>query len=302
MKLFQRGIRTMRGQWLMGSGLLILILSQSTCATDQKSCDGSQTPSPLAFPSELKEAQVCQQAWADYLKIKPQIVNSLGGKMTLIPFGELQMGNHEAPETVAAFAAEIGNVNSRPENYHDEYPVHTVMLTKPFLIGTCEVTRGEFRKFTDATGYLTDAEQDGLGGLGYNKVTQRVEQHPSFHWRNPGFEQTDDHPVVNVTWNDAVAFCGWLSQRESEHHRLPTEAEWEFACRAGTGSRIASGSLPNDLKHFANASDQSCQMIPGFTEYTGFCRFTDGYSFTAPTGTFKPNPSGLHDMHGNVWE
>lgn len=300
----------MRVPWLIGFGLLIVIVlfARRTDAMDQRSFESSQTPSSLTFPSGLafpsgtKEAQVCQQAWADYLKINSQIVNSLGGKMTLIPPGEFRMGNHEAPETAAAFAAEIGDVSSRPENYRDEYPVHAVILTQPFLIGTCEITRGEFQKFTDATGYKTDAERDGLGGLGYNKVTQRVEQHSSFHWRNTGFDQADDHPVVNVTWNDAVAFCNWISQRESKRYRLPTEAEWEFACRAGTVSRVAAGNLPNDLEHCVNAGDQSCQMVPGFTGYTGFCTFTDGYPFTAPAGTFRANPLGLHDMHGNAWE
>ncbi|TWT92839.1 formylglycine-generating enzyme family protein [Stieleria varia] len=97
-----------------------------------------------------------------------------------------------------------------------------------------------------------------------------------------GFEPapTDDHPVVNVSWNDAVAFCAWLSQKEGLTYRLPTEAEWEFSCRAGSDGRFAWG-------------DDATQLL----EY-GWC----GGSGTHPVGRKKPNAFGLFDMHGNVFE
>ena len=86
------------------------------------------------------------------------------------------------------------------------------------------------------------------GGWGYNPRTRtRCEDDArrSINWRNAGFPQTDEHPVVNVTWNDAVAFCQWLSRKEGRSYRLPTEAEWEYACRAGTTTRYPYGDDPD---------------------------------------------------------
>jgi formylglycine-generating enzyme required for sulfatase activity len=223
-------------------------------------------------------------------------------QLTLIPPGKFMMGNHETPETSAKFAAEIGDVNSRPENYRDEQPRHLVTITQAFYLSTFEVTRGEFRTFVRDTQYRTDAERDGKGGLGYSQLSRTVEQHPDFSWQNPGYKQTDDHPVVNVTWNDATEFCRWLSMRESKQYRLPTEAEWEYACRAGTGGRTTAGNIPAAMENEGNVGDISCQRIPGFSSYTGLFGFDDGHSFTAPVGQYRKNPFGLHDMHGNVWE
>ena len=110
-------------------------------------------------------------------------------------------------------------------------------ITRPFYLGVTEVTRGQFRRFVDDAGYQTEAEKDGKGGCGWNEETKKFEQNPRYTWQNPGFEQTDEHPVVNVSWNDAQAFIGWLSRKEGKTYRLPTEAEWEYACRAGTTTR-----------------------------------------------------------------
>ena len=261
-----------------------------------------QAPPVLKSPFAREEAQECQRAWSDFLKISSQTLNGIGQQLTLIPPGEFLMGNHELPEVSARFAAEIGDVNVLPENYEDEHPRHVVTILQPFYLGTFEVTRGEFRTFVDETNYSTEAERDGKGGLGYNKFSSRVEQHPAFNWQDPGYRQTDEHPVVNLTWNDATEFCRWLSLREKKRYRLPTEAEWEYACRAGSVGRTHAGDIPADLEHIANVGDVSCQTVPGFSQYTGFYRFDDGYAFTAPVGRYAKNPLGLHDMHGNVWE
>jgi formylglycine-generating enzyme required for sulfatase activity len=102
-------------------------------------------------------------------------------------------------------------------------------------------------------------------------------------WRWPGFDQTDDHPVVNVSWNDATAFCDWLSRQEGQEYRLPTEAEWEYACRAGTTTRFSFGdddtALGESAWYSANSGNQ-----------------------THPVGEKRPNAFGLYDMHGNIWE
>ena len=128
-----------------------------------------------------------------------------------------------------------------------------------------------------------------------------------------------DHPVVYVSWNDADEFCKWLSKKEGKTYRLPTEAEWEYACRAGTKTRYSFGDDPQELVRYANAADQDrkklcpgCNvMIPSFDasgKPTGkkipfpFLAGSDGFAWTAPVGKYKPNAFGLYDMHGNGWE
>ena len=111
-------------------------------------------------------------------------------------------------------------------------PQHRVWITRPFYLGVTEVTRGQFRRFVDETGYRTEAEKDGKGGWGWNEEAKTFEQDPKYTWRNPGFEQTDEHPVVNVSWNDAVAFVAWLSRKEGED--LP-------ACRPRRNGNMPAG-------------------------------------------------------------
>jgi len=97
------------------------------------------------------------------------------------------------------------------------------------------VTVGQFRAFVQETGYKTDAQADGRGGHGWNaKLNRFAGWFPRYTWRNPGWPQTGEDPVGNVSWNDAVKFCQWLSRKSGKLVRLPTEAEWEYACRAGT--------------------------------------------------------------------
>ncbi len=131
------------------------------------------------------------------------------------------------------------------------------------------------------TGYKTEPERDGKGGTGYGKPSWYS---PEFNWRNvPGLKQTDEHPVVNVTWNDALAFCKWLSTKEGKKYSLPTEAEWEFSCRAGSTETWSFGNN-RELLHL----------------YAWFGENPDHN--THPVGTLRANGFGLHDMHGNVEE
>ena len=107
-----------------------------------------------------------------------------------------------------------------------------------------------------------------------------------------------NHPVVNVSWNDAAAFCVWLSKKEGKKYRLPTEAEWEYACRAGTTTRYSFGNDPEGLVKYANSWDAG--VIEKWPAASNRLKGNDGYIFTAPVGSFLPNPFGLYDMHGNV--
>ena len=106
--------------------------------------------------------------------------------------------------------------------------------------------------------------------------------------------------MVNVSWNDAVAFCKWLSQKEGKTYRLPTEAQWEYACRAGTTTRYYSGDDPETLAKVANVADATFKAK--FPDWKSTIKASDGYVFTAPVGQFKPNAFGLYDMHGNAWQ
>jgi formylglycine-generating enzyme len=235
-----------------------------------------------------------------------KLAADLGGgvkmELVLIPAGEFMMGSTESAEdTVAFFSKTSGDNSLKADYFKDERPQHRVRITKPFYLGIYHVTRGQFRQFVADTGYKTDAEKGGKpGAYGWDPDKQKFGFNEKYSWRNAGFEQTDAHPVVNVSWKDAAEFCKWLSKKESKTYRLPTEAEWEYACRAGTTTRYYSGDDPETLATVGNVADAAAKAQ--FPDFTYTIKANDGYVFTAPVGKFKPNAFGLYDMHGNVWE
>jgi formylglycine-generating enzyme required for sulfatase activity len=179
--------------------------------------------------------------------------NSLGMKFIHISAGELMMGS---PETEISRAT-------------DE-TLHRVTIERPFYIGMYHVTRGQFAAFVQGRNYQTFAEK----------------ANDALTWRNPGFPQTDDHPVVCVTWNDAAEFIAWLNAKErtlGHHYRFATEAEWEYACRAGTSTIFNTGDTEEALTQGGWSSENS----------------DDG---THPVGSKAPNKWGLYDMHGSAWQ
>jgi formylglycine-generating enzyme required for sulfatase activity len=193
--------------------------------------------------------------------------NSIGMKLNLIPAGRFLMGSPE---------------NEPGRNPYDgaaEGPQHMVAISKPYHFGICPVTVGQFRAFVRSTNHVTDAEKNG-GARGVDYTTPRD---PARTSRTPGWLQTEDHPVVCINLKDAVAFCEWLSKQEGRTYRLPTEAEWEYACRAGTQTAFAFGSDARSLDQYAWLK-------------------TNAGGKTQPVGTLLPNTWGLYDMHGNVWQ
>ncbi|MET0621611.1 MAG: SUMF1/EgtB/PvdO family nonheme iron enzyme [Pyrinomonadaceae bacterium] len=197
-----------------------------------------------------------------------------------------------------------------------EMPVHTVRLGA-YYIDKYEVRRGAFKRFADAAGYKTTAEQKGVGkvvgpqGLGEVKGKS---------WRDPGFEQDDNHPVVLVSWDDAKAYAAWVGKS------LPTEAEWEKAATWDEsapadkkkrlhpwGNNAAAGrdsglAIPILVGNFADVNygalmpagvQKDYIMAPHFAG-----QYDDGYVYTAPVGKFLrgKSPYGVLDMEGNVWE
>lgn len=236
------------------------------------------------------------------------LVNSLGMRLVRIPAGAFDMGSDEPKARLHEAYPHVPE--SRFKDFEDEAPVHRVQITRPFYLGQHEVTVGQFERFLAASGHQPESVADGTGGYGYSRTYDqtRAEKADAFEgrkrdysWRNPGFAQDGDHPVVNVSWNDAVAMARWLSQTEGVRYRLPTEAEWEYACRAGTRSRYPNGDDPQGLARIANTFD--ADATPFWTRWQDMAlKAHDGFAFTAPVGRFEPNAFGLHDMLGNVWE
>ena len=216
-------------------------------------------------------------------KVASEIENAIGMKLAYIPAGKFMMGS---PDT------ETGR---RP----DEGPQHEVEITKGFHLAIHTVTLGEFRRFTAEEGYVTEAAKDGRGYFGYDETkNELLVRKPEYTWRDTGWPQTDRHPVVNVTWNDAKAFCAWLSRNEKKRYGLPSEAQWEYACRAGTTTSYWNGDDPEALAQVGNVEDAS--LMAKFPYRKSLIKASDGYIFTAPVGQFRKNGFGLFDMHGNV--
>jgi formylglycine-generating enzyme required for sulfatase activity len=208
--------------------------------------------------------------------------NSIGMKFAPIPGGEFLMGSPESDK----------------DALDNEKPQHRVRIS-PFLMQTREVTRGQFRRFVDETNYRVDSERDGKGGYGID-AAGNWKQDPAYSWLNPGFAQAEDHPVVNVSWNDAVAFAVWLSKKEGKIYRLPTESEWEYACRAGATTRYQHGDDTDGLVAVGNVADASARSK--FPDWTWSLAGNDGVVYTSAVGQYRANGFGLFDMHGNVWE
>ncbi|MCX6900055.1 MAG: SUMF1/EgtB/PvdO family nonheme iron enzyme [Verrucomicrobia bacterium] len=189
----------------------------------------------------------------------------LGGgvkmELALVPAGEFIMGSNDGP------------------GY--EKPVHKVRISAPFYMGKYEVTITQFKRFVAETQYQTEAERFNNGWMPTNGRWGPV---PGVNWRTPvQFTQVDDHPVCVVSWNDIQEFCKWASKQTGRIVRLPTEAQWEYACRAGTTTKFNTTDKDSELGEAAWFAANSGQR-------------------THPVGQKKPNAWGLYDMHGNLYE
>ena len=209
-------------------------------------------------------------------------------RMVVVPAGEFTMGS---PGSEAGRGV-------------DEGPQRLVSIAQPFALGRGEVTVAEFRRFADESGYRTEAERDtraqGCSGFIYADPAASGPGGPQVtSWRSPGLAQADSHPVLCVSWNDARAYAQWLSRKTGKRYRLPTEAEWEYAARAGGATARYWGEDPMQACRYANVADQSRFQTWSFGQKH---ECTDGHYFTAPAAGYSPNRFGLYDMLGNAWE
>jgi len=190
--------------------------------------------------------------------------SGVGPDLVLIPTGRFQMGSSDHEHKVAAKAGAQKTWLER------ELPAHWVGIEQSFALGRYPVTVGEWRAFVKATGWQSKMDVD---------------------WQQPGFAQDDRHPVVCVSWHDAQLYLQWLSEKTGQEYRLPSETEWEYACRAGSYTAFSFGD----------------QVTPEHANYDGHFTYNDGpkgssLGGTTRVGSYQPNPWGLFDMHGNVWE
>ena len=186
-----------------------------------------------------------------------------GPEMVVVPAGSFLMG---AP-------ADEGGRDD------DEGPVHRVTIGEAFAVGVYEVTRGEYERFVGATGYAAGnrcySYEGWFGGA----------DRAGRNWREPGYRQSEEHPVVCVTWEDAQAYVAWLSRESGAPYRLLSEAEWEYVARAGSETAYGWGDAIGENR-------ANCRGCGSRWDNEG----------TAPVGSFQANGFGLYDVHGNVWE
>ena len=196
----------------------------------------------------------------------------------------------ECPELVVVPAGSftMGSPSSEEGRFESEGPQRRVTIPSPLAVGVYEVTRGEFGRFVSATGHAT-------GGRCYSYEDDSWEWLDDRGWRDPGFAQTDDHPVVCVSWEDAQAYVRWLSRETGARYRLLSESEWEYVARGGTASSRYWGSSSSGQCVHANGADSSASLGRGVS-----C--SDGSARTARGGSYTSNGFGLYDVLGNVWE
>ena len=213
-----------------------------------------------------------------------------------------QSGSGPEMIVVPSGSTRLGSPPGESGRFRDEGPVFTVKMERGFALSETEITVRQFREFARATGYRTDAERAGRSNVFDARSSEIVVQR-FVDWQQDalGDRAADDLPVVHVSFNDARAYVEWLARETGEAYRLPSEAEFEYALRAGTATRFwwGNGSPENGTENLAGDGDR---LERGQRWSDAFEDYRDGYWGPAPVGVFRANPFGLYDMGGNVLE
>jgi formylglycine-generating enzyme required for sulfatase activity len=207
--------------------------------------------------------------------------------MVVVPQGSFMMGAPAGEE-------ERENLPDLPGLRGRSVPQHLVTIRHRFAIGKFDVTRDEYAQFVAET-HQPDHDSCVTITASATFVAMKL------NWHSTGFSQTGRDPVVCVSWDDAQAYVSWLSAKTGHAYRLPTEAEWEYAARAGTTTARYGSDNPLEICRYTNVGDlEYAKRHPGDTGVNRACR--DGYAFTSPVGSFPPNQFGLYDMLGDVMD
>ena len=267
-----------KGLWLAVSAIALLIAGYVFWPSPEPLPPQAPQPKPV---EPVVKVEIAPQGtvFRDVLKDGTD-----GPEMVVIPAGSFNMGS---PENEA-------------DRGLDEGPQHRVTITE-FAIGKTEVSVAQFQQFVTATDYVTDAEKNsgnsqGCAAFKAGTVFGNTSQN---HWKHPGFEQKENHPAVCLSWNDAQAYVSWLGLQTGKRYRLPSEAEQEYAIRAGTATPYAWGGEVNFACNYANVMDQA-----SLAKFEGFpaVQCSDKFVLTSPVASFEANAFGVHDLVGNVVE
>jgi serine/threonine protein kinase/formylglycine-generating enzyme required for sulfatase activity len=268
-------------------------------------------PEPLdcTGPNGMDEkiVQEIQKAWAKYLEVEVDFSLDLGGvsmDFVLIPPGKYRLGS--SANDLAQLTKESSKLFNNPD-LADEKQIHIVEISKAIYFGKTEVTREQFARFVQGKKEPIESEKEG--GFGWDETKKMISgrRDKKYSWDKTGWDASKDEPVVNVSWNDAQLMAKWVERQKGSNLpkkftqvRLPREAEWEYAARAGNVSWFQGGNYdPETTRLFGNVLDRKAtEKIPNVEGIQG----TDDYTFTAPVKKFPPNAFDLFDMLGNVME
>ena len=210
-------------------------------------------------------------------------------QMVAIPAGSATLGSDAQERARAGIVPLFGD---------REGPTYRVTFRRPYALGRTEITRGQWRAFVEAT-----KRPDPASCGTHDAKTDNWYPRPGFNWRNPMFAQTDDHPAVCVSYADALDYTKWLSAKTGKAYRLPSDAEWEYAARAGTTTPWYWGESPEAGCAKANLLSAGTAIAIGWPKSVGDRMVCANLrSFSQPVASYPPNPWGLYDMAGNVFE